>query len=78
MIFTAMLSNSAGLLTLVGDPATFLVGQAMGLSFMAYLQKVSLGGVMAIAVLIPLMPLLLRPIWQPALTSWPKTAARPH
>ena len=64
MIFTAMLSNSAGLLTLVGDPATFLVGQAMGLSFMAYLQKVSLGGVMAIAVLIPLMPLLLRPIWQ--------------
>ena len=64
MIFTAMLSNSAGLLTLVGDPATFLVGQAMGLSFMAYLQKVSLGGVMAIAVLIPLMPILLRPIWQ--------------
>lgn len=64
MIFTAMLSNSAGLLTLVGDPATFLVGQAMGLSFMAYLQKVSLGGVIAIAALIPLMPLLLRPIWQ--------------
>ena len=64
MIFTAMLSNSAGLLTLVGDPATFLVGQAMGLSFGEYLRKVSLGGVLAILVLIPLMPLLLRHVWQ--------------
>lgn len=64
MIFTAMLSNSAGLLTLVGDPATFMVGQAMGLTFGEYLQKVSLGGVMAILVLIPLMPLLLREVWQ--------------
>jgi len=64
MIFTAMLSNSAGLLTLVGDPATFMVGQAMGLTFGAYLQKVSLGGVLAVLVLIPLMPLLLREAWQ--------------
>lgn len=64
MIFAAMLSNSAGLLTLVGDPATFMVGQAMGLTFGEYLHKVSLGGVLAIFVLIPLMPLLLRDVWQ--------------
>ncbi len=64
MIMTALLSNSAGLLTLVGDPATFLVGQAMGLSFGEYLRKVSLGGVLAILALLPLLPLLLKEVWQ--------------
>ncbi|WP_243360315.1 SLC13 family permease [Fundidesulfovibrio terrae] len=64
MILTAMLSNAAGLLTLVGDPATFLVGQAVGLSFTEYLGKVSLGGVLAIAVLVPLMPLLFGKVWR--------------
>jgi len=64
MILTAMLSNAAGLLTLVGDPATFLVGQAAGLGFTEYLRKVSLGGVMAIVVLVPLMPLLFGNIWR--------------
>lgn len=64
MILTAMLSNAAGLLTLVGDPATFLVGQSIGLGFVEYLRKVSLGGVMAIVVLIPLMPLLFPQVWR--------------
>lgn len=64
MILTAMISNAAGLLTLVGDPATFLVGSSMGLSFMEYLRKVSLGGVLAILALLPLMPLLLKDVWR--------------
>jgi len=64
MILTAMLSNAAGLLTLVGDPATFLVGQAVGLSFTEYLRKVSLGGVMSILVLVPLMPVLFGKVWR--------------
>jgi len=29
MVLTAIVSNSAGLLTLVGDPATFLVGSSI-------------------------------------------------
>ncbi len=64
MILTAILSNSAGLLTLVGDPATFLVGQAMGISFTEYLRKISLGGVLSILVLIPLMPVLMKELWR--------------
>lgn len=64
MILVAMLSNAAGLLTLVGDPATFLVGQAAGLGFMEYLRKVSLGGVLAILVVVPLMPVLLGEVWR--------------
>ena len=43
-MIAAIISNSAGLLTLVGDPATFLVGSSIGMSFGEYLQKVSLGG----------------------------------
>ena len=32
LILTAIVSNSAGLLTLVGDPATFLVGSSIGMT----------------------------------------------
>jgi Na+/H+ antiporter NhaD/arsenite permease-like protein len=37
MILAAVVSNAAGMLTLVGDSATFLVGSAIGLSFGGYL-----------------------------------------
>ncbi|SAK56670.1 arsenical pump membrane protein [Caballeronia hypogeia] len=66
MILTAVLSNAAGLLTLVGDPATFLVGSSIGMSFGEYLRRASLGGVLAIAVIIPLLPVLMRDIWRSA------------
>ena len=39
MVLTAIVSNSAGLLTLVGDPATFLVGSSIGMTFVQYLQQ---------------------------------------
>lgn len=41
LILTALVSNSAGMLTLVGDPATFLVGSYIGLTFGEYLRIVS-------------------------------------
>lgn len=63
VVLTAIISNSAGLLTLVGDPATFLVGSSIGMSFGEYLQKVSLGGLLAVLVLIPVLPWLLKDIW---------------
>jgi len=64
MILTAIVSNSAGMLTLVGDPATFLVGSSIGMTFGHYLQKVSLGGLLAVFMVIPLLPVLMRPIWR--------------
>jgi len=53
MVLTAVVSNSAGMLTLVGDPATFLVGSAIGKSFVDYLRRVSLGGLLAVLVILP-------------------------
>jgi Na+/H+ antiporter NhaD/arsenite permease-like protein len=63
MVLTAIISNAAGLLTLVGDPATFLVGSAIGMTFGQYLQKVSLGGLLSVLVLIPFLPFLMRDVW---------------
>ena len=63
MILTAIVSNTAGLLTLVGDPATFLVGSSIGMSFGEYLQKVSLGGLLTLLALTAMLPWLMRDIW---------------
>jgi Na+/H+ antiporter NhaD/arsenite permease-like protein len=64
MVLTAVISNSAGMLTLVGDPATFLVGSSIGMTFSQYLHKVSLGGLLCLMVIIPLMPWLLKDVWK--------------
>jgi len=68
LIITAIVSNAAGMLTLVGDPATFLVGSAIGLSFIDYLRMVSLGGLLAVLAVVPLLPLLLPKIWAARVT----------
>lgn len=64
LVLTAVISNAAGLLTLVGDPATFLVGSAIHWSFTDYLGRVSFGGLLALAVIVPLMPVLFGDIWR--------------
>ena len=64
MVLTAIVSNSAGLLTLVGDPATFLVGSSIGMTFNQYLQKVSIGGLISILVIIPLLPFVMKDVWK--------------
>ncbi|BAW96354.1 arsenical pump membrane protein [[Synechococcus] sp. NIES-970] len=66
MVFVA---NSAGLLTIVGDPATYLIGDAVNLSFLDYLQRLSFGGVLAIVVVVLLLPLVFKDIWQTTFTD---------
>lgn len=64
LVLTAIVSNAAGMLTLVGDPATFLVGSSIGMSFGRYLQTVSLGGLLAILMIFPLLPWLMPQVWR--------------
>lgn len=64
MVVTAIVSNAAGMLTLVGDPATFLVGSSIGMSFGQYLRTVSLAGLLAVLVIIPLLPWLMPQVWR--------------
>lgn len=77
LILTAIVSNSAGLLTLVGDPATFLVGSSIGMSFGEYLRRVSLGGVLALTVIVPLLPLLMPELWRMRRTLPPEEPTKP-
>lgn len=77
MVLTAIVSNSAGMLTLVGDPATFLVGSSIGMSFGTYLQKVSLGGVISLLVVIPLLPWLMPEVWNKRMTLPPEQPIKP-
>jgi len=76
MVITAIVSNSAGMLTLVGDPATFLVGSSIGMTFGEYLQKVSIAGLLAVLVIVPLLPRLLPEIWN-ARAAIPPAASLP-
>jgi Na+/H+ antiporter NhaD/arsenite permease-like protein len=66
MVFVA---NSAGLLTIVGDPATFIVGDAINISFTDYLLRLSLGGVIAVATVTATLPFLFRKIWNTKLEN---------
>ena len=77
LILTAILSNSAGLLTLVGDPATFLVGSAIGMSFTQYLRWVSLGGVLAVLTTLPFLPWLMPEAWRARRALPPDLAPQP-
>lgn len=64
LILLVFVANSAGLLTLVGDPATYIVGDAVNISFIDYLQRLSLGGVIAVLTVVVTLPFLFRKIWQ--------------
>jgi Na+/H+ antiporter NhaD/arsenite permease-like protein len=69
LILMVFVANSAGMLTLVGDPATFLVGDAINISFNDYLMRLSLGGAIAILVVVMLLPFLFGKIWYKKLDS---------
>ena len=69
LILMVFVANSAGLLTLVGDPATFIVGDAINISFMEYLVRLSLGGVVAIVTILLMLPALFSNIWQTQLAD---------
>ncbi|GET42691.1 ArsB/NhaD family transporter [Microseira wollei] len=69
LILMVFVANSAGLLTIVGDPATFIVGDAINLSFTDYLLRLSLGGVIAVVTVVATLPFLFRKIWNTKLEN---------
>ena len=64
LILMVFIANSSGLLTLVGDPATFIVGDAINISFTDYLQRLSLGGFIAVITVVIMTPFLFKKIWR--------------
>ncbi len=69
LILMVLVANSAGLLTLVGEPAKFIVSDAINISFMDYLWRLSFGGVIAITIILVMLPLLFPKIWRKELKN---------
>lgn len=69
LILMVFVANSAGLLTLVGDPATFLVGDAINISFTDYLWRLSLGGAISVVTIACLLPFLFPKTWHKQLDN---------
>jgi Na+/H+ antiporter NhaD/arsenite permease-like protein len=63
LILMVFVANTSGLLTLVGDPATYLVGSSINLGFADYLRHVTPGGVLALGAIVVMIPWLFRDIW---------------
>src|SRR5262245_54701596 len=64
LFLLVFVANSSGLLTLVGDPASFVVGTAINLNFVEFLRIVTPGAVLAMMALLALVPWLFRPLWK--------------
>ncbi|MFB2968719.1 SLC13 family permease [Aerosakkonema sp. BLCC-F183] len=69
VILMVLVANSTGLLTLVGDPVTFIVGDAINISFTDYLMRLSLGAVVALMTVLVTLPFLFRDIWHKKLEN---------
>jgi Na+/H+ antiporter NhaD/arsenite permease-like protein len=63
LVLMVFVANSAGLLTLVGDPATYLVASSINIQFTDYLAHMSLGGVLSIVAILLTLPLLFPTVW---------------
>ncbi|WP_017294531.1 ArsB/NhaD family transporter [Geminocystis herdmanii] len=68
LILMVFVANSSGLITLVGDPATFIVGDAINMSFIDYIQRLSIGGVIAVISVAIATPFLFRDVWKTKFT----------
>lgn len=64
IMLLVFVANASGLLTLVGDPATFIVGNSIGMSFAGYLYSASLGGLLSLIALALMLPFSFRSIWR--------------
>jgi Na+/H+ antiporter NhaD/arsenite permease-like protein len=69
LILMVFVANSTGLLTLVGDPVTYLVGDAINISFADYMIRLSLGAIVALATVLITLPFLFHKIWFKKLES---------
>ncbi len=69
LILMVFVANSSGLLTLAGDPATFIVGSSINMTFMDYVKTLSLGGAIAVLVIVATLPFLFKKIWRTELSN---------
>ncbi|HET6185033.1 MAG TPA: SLC13 family permease [Acetobacteraceae bacterium] len=78
VILCALVGNTAGILTLVGDPATYIVGSSIGLGFNGYLRHGTPGALLTLAAIVPVLPFVARDIWHTQRAPEVGVARRPE
>lgn len=63
LILMVLAANSASLLTLVGDPALYIIGTGMQWDFTRYLREVSPAALLVLLALLATLPWLYQPLW---------------
>jgi Na+/H+ antiporter NhaD/arsenite permease-like protein len=74
LILMVLAANSASLLTLVGDPALYIIGTGMHWDFARYLRELGPAALLVLLTLLTTLPWLYRPLWRAQL---PVTDLRP-
>jgi Na+/H+ antiporter NhaD/arsenite permease-like protein len=74
LILMVLAANSASLLTLVGDPALYIIGTGMHWDFARYLGELGPAALLVLLTLLATLPWLYRPLWRAQL---PVTDLRP-
>ncbi|NJK33633.1 MAG: ArsB/NhaD family transporter [Oscillatoriales cyanobacterium SM2_2_1] len=64
IILMVLTANSAGLLTLIGDPVTYILGESLRINFLDYLLRCGFSGVLAVGIVLITAPWLFRNTWQ--------------
>lgn len=76
LILLVLTANSSGLLTVIGDPATYIVANGIDVGFGRYLMDIAGGGLLVLAAILPTLPWLYRDIWRARFS--PHTAPPPQ
>ena len=77
LILMVLAANSASLLTLVGDPALYIIGTGMHWDFARYLRELGPAAFLVLLSLLATLPWLYGPLWKaqlPVTTLQPKPA----
>ncbi|MEM7726930.1 MAG: SLC13 family permease [Cyanobacteria bacterium P01_A01_bin.45] len=69
MILVVLVANSAGLITLIGDPTTLIISDAININFGEYLLQLSLGGITAVLTIVGILPFLYHSIWNKSIDN---------
>jgi Na+/H+ antiporter NhaD/arsenite permease-like protein len=72
LVLLVAIANTAGLLTEVGDPATFIVASGIGMSFETYLTRVTPFSVLVLAALMLASLVVLRASWRARIAEAPQ------
>lgn len=69
IVLVVLSANTGGMLTLVGDPATYIVSSFAGINFFTYLKSFAPAGIIALLALLAVLPWKWRKLWKQSIRT---------